>query len=186
MVPPLPQAAIAGDVQRCSALLPCTPLLAALLAAASLLAACSTPSAERPCPRRGATFRVQVTAGGGELPRDTAVEVAYGSDTERFDLRHQNADNEDVCCRALAAATNELGTVACATAQDAGVVLDPLAVQCELSTNGAARVTVTATGYRVLEQTLEAQRREDEELQHCDALVTRDVFLELERGDAGL
>jgi hypothetical protein len=86
----------------------------------------------------------------------------------------------------VATLTTNLDSVPCASTQDAGVVRDPAAIECELTTNGAARLTVTASGYPVVEQTLEAEPLEGEEWEHCDALITRDVHIELTRGDAGL
>jgi hypothetical protein len=154
--------------------------------ASACVCACSNPQPDdNPCPRRSATFRVQLTASGGELPRDTTVEVAYGSNTETFDLRHHNGDNQDVCCRVVATPANTLESVSCDSASDAGAERQRAAIQCELNTNGAARLTVTASGYAVLEQTLAAERLEGGGYEHCDALATRDVFVELFRGDAG-
>jgi hypothetical protein len=122
---------------------------------------------------------------GGELPRDTALEVTYGSNTESFDLRRQNAENQDICCRRVAMPSTDLTAVPCDASPDAGAVRQTAAIECELNTNGAARLTVTASGYAGLEETLEAMPLEGEEWEHCDGLVTRDVFVQLARGDAG-
>jgi hypothetical protein len=160
---------------------------ALLLAVVPLVLGCSegtTPNPE-PCPRRGPTFRLALTASGEELPSDVEIVVEYGSNTERFDLELGNAGNQDVCCRALASASSKLGPVPCA-APDAGVPSLVTRVECELSTNGAARLFVHASGFDDMEQMLEAERLEGEEWEHCDALVTRDVFLDLSRRDAGL
>jgi hypothetical protein len=160
---------------------------ALLLASATFALQCSegtTPNSE-PCPRRGPTFRLALTANGEELPPDVEIVVEYGSNTERFDLALGNGANQDVCCRALASASSKLGPVPCA-APDAGVPGEVTRVECELSTNGAARLLVRASGYGDLEETLEAERLEGEEWEHCNALVTRDVFLDLSHGDAGL
>lgn len=156
------------------------------LLALVLLASCSNGGRKdkQPCPRGGSTFRVQITSDDGELPADTSIQVSYGSNTEGFDFRHQNGANQDVCCRGVSTVSTELDAVPCVPA-DAGRIRAPAAIECELTTNGAARLTVTASGYPALEQTLEAERLEGEEWEHCDVLLTRDVFVELVRGDAG-
>lgn len=159
-----------------------------LLSVVVTLVACSNelPDSE-PCPRRGPTFRVQVTASQGYLPLDTHVSVAYGgSSLEQFGLRRGNGDNQDVCCRATSEPSEELGRVACGILDGGTGHGPPRAIECELNTNGAAVLTVRATGYEELEQTLVADRSEAEEWEHCDVLITRDVFTELTRGDAGV
>lgn len=161
---------------------------ASLLSAVAALAACSNePQDSEPCPRRGPTFRVQVTASQGYLPLDTHVSVSYGgSSLEQFGLRRGNGDNQDVCCRAMPSPSEELGRVACGALDGGTAHGPPRAIECELNTNGAAVLTVRATGYQELEQTLVADRSEAKEWEHCDVLITRDVFAELTRGDAGV
>jgi hypothetical protein len=149
-----------------------------------------------PCPRRAATFRLEVSASSGPLPADTELRVEYGASVERYDLLRGNQDNQDVCCTPWQVGDGPPASVPCnprdastpmeaSTALRHGPSLRPPAIRCELSTNGAARIEISATGYTVIEETLEALRSDDEELQHCDALVTRDIYLELTRGDAG-
>lgn len=162
----------------------------AVLSSAVLSCTTSAPEEQAPCPRRGPTFRLQITASEGDLPQDTALSVEYGgSNVERYSLRRGNGTNQSVCCRAAEVVSGALPAVLCDAPQDAGLATThgstPPALHCELSTNGAARVEVLGEGYAVLEQTLQAQRLEDEEYEHCDALVTRDVSLELTRSDAG-
>ena len=150
-----------------------------------LVSSCTEgPLDPKPCPRRGPTFRVGIVAEGSELPSDVAVIVHYGSNTEGFDLERGNGENQDVCCR-VEAELGRMESVSCLTPRDAALPEHIGALECELNTNGAARVTVTASGYEVLEGTLEAQRLEGEKWAHCNALVTREVVLHLSRGDAG-
>jgi hypothetical protein len=128
-----------------------------------------------------------VTAGQGYLPPDTIVAVAYGgSSLEEFSVRRGNRDNQDVCCRAAPVPSEELGPVACGSL-DAGLGHGPArAIECELNTNGAAVLSVRAAGYPELEQTLVADRSESKEFEHCDVLITRDVFTQLTHSDAGV
>lgn len=155
---------------------------------ALLLASCVKGSASeaKPCPRRGPTFRVAIAAGGAELPADTEITVAYGSNTERFDLTKGNGRNQDVCCAARDTESSDLRSVPCEEPRDAAFPSDVVSIECELSTNGAALLSVRASGYGGLEETLEAERLEGDEWEHCDALVTRELSFSLLRGDAGL
>jgi hypothetical protein len=175
---------------RALAVLIRTVLSGVVLSSAVLSCTTSAPEEQAPCPRRGPTFRLQITASEGDLPQNTALSVEYGgSNVERYSLRRGNGSNQSVCCRAAEVTSGELPAVPCAAPRDAGLPAvygnTPPALLCELSTNGAARVEVVSDGYAVLEQTLQAQRLEDEEYEHCDALVTRDVALHLVRADAG-
>lgn len=176
--------------------------------AITLLSACNRRSSTpQPCPRDSAAFRLQLTAPEGPLPEDVFLKVTFGgSSEESYSPRGDYSENKTVCCRSGSEVAGELPSVSCDSVTgsleltfDAQAALsswkgdsgsealsgDRRAIQCELWTNGAARVEITAKGYQLLEDTLVAQPREDEEFEDCPSLVTKDVALVLERGDAG-
>src|SRR5690606_26942259 len=95
----------------------------ALALLAWLVAGCTeqSPKDPEPCPRRGPTFRLGISASGGEGPADVEITVEYGSSTEGFDLKRGNRENQDVCCRAASGTTTKLESVPCARRSDAGV-----------------------------------------------------------------
>jgi hypothetical protein len=124
-------------------------------------------------------FRVLLVAAESPLPEDTMFRVKHGSATGTEDFR-LDADfpSSDVvfCCRATRDGE-------CVQASDAASDADggPAPVEallCELWTDGAADVTVTASGYPDLEKNLQARSSEG-------CLQTVDVTLMLERRDAG-
>lgn len=168
------------------------PALACLCSLLAALSACSpsNSNAPQPCPRRTPAFRLQLTASGGSLPRDTVVRVAYGSNVERYSFRMGNGGNEDVCCSGSPLIKRMPNDVPCSMPLDAAATVPassrPVALYCHLNTNGAAQIDVVASGYEPIGRTLQAQPSHDESLEHCDALVTRDIYLRLLRADAGL
>lgn len=91
-----------------------------------------------------AAFELTVRAVPGPLPADTTLEVQYGGGTETFRLDQGVQTQEVVLCDE--------------TAKDAGAADGGVAeVHCRLWTQGAAKVTVTASGYPTVEETLEAK-----------------------------
>jgi hypothetical protein len=129
----------------------------------------------------GAPFRLQVTAATGEpLPEDAELTVRYhGSDEETFRLASPSSNN-DVCCRAGEAVAGELPSVSCKDSSTPDAATFD-AILCSLWTDGIAEITVLASGYPDLQETLETKQREDE----C-GLETLDVKIELVMGDAGV
>jgi hypothetical protein len=150
------------------------------LGCAVVLPACSSeeplPAA---CPPRKAAFRLEITAEDGALPEDTSLDVRYQGSHEAFELRSAARQNEDVCCRPVAAPLSSMPGVECpgGRAPDAGQVR---ALYCELWTNGIAEITVTGGDYPDITRTLEAVAREDD----C-GLETQSVRVVLARPDGG-
>jgi len=91
-----------------------------------------------------AAFDLTVRAALGPLPPDTTLEVQYGGGIETFRVDQGVQAQEVVLCD---------DTKSEAGAGDAGVTK----VHCKLWTQGAAKVTVTATGYPPVEEALEAK-----------------------------
>lgn len=93
-----------------------------------------------------AAFDLTVRAVPGPLPQDTTLEVQYGGGTETFRVDQGVQAQEVVLCD---------DTKKDASAGDGGVPQ----VHCKLWTQGAAKVTVTATGYSPVEEALEAKAK---------------------------
>lgn len=91
-----------------------------------------------------AAFDLTVRAALGPLPPDTTLEVQYGGGIETFRVDQGVQAQEVVLCD---------DTKSEAGAGDAGVTK----VHCKLWTQGAAKVTVTATGFPPVEEALEAK-----------------------------
>lgn len=163
--------------------------------------ACTDGESRSPCLRPQPAFRVQVTAGGSELPGDTRVVVQYqGTVTERYALRGPPSNNEDVCCRPLAEPVlGDLPAVGCGaptsgvsdaaleagcSERDGGCGAAPpsevRALVCQLWTDGEAEIRISATGYEPIERILDATIDEA----RC-GLETSDVRLDLAGPDAG-
>jgi hypothetical protein len=128
-----------------------------------------------PCDGPTMAFKVLLVAVDGPLPEDTMLRVKHGSATGTEDFR-LDADfpSSDVvfCCRSTRDGE-------CTEAGDADGGPAPVeGMLCELWTDGAARVTVTASGYPELDENLEARSSEG-------CLQTVDVTLKLESRDAG-
>lgn len=118
-----------------------------------------------------------------------------GSGVERYSVARGNRDNKTVCCTAAQPTDGKLPPVPCDDASSQGAALIALdagadrgstAIHCELWTDGAAEVEVNADGYAPLSETLSALIDDDEELEECKTLKTKDVRLVLQMGDAGL
>jgi len=143
-------------------------LLAGWLALSAGAAACRSSQDRSDCPGPHATFRLTVRADGKPLPRDVKIEVKYGGGVELYDAAHPVATPQVVECR------QELD-------EDAGE--DASAGQlerivCDLWTDGAASVTVTAEGYPKTERALAAETDE------CGVVMTEQEIT-LQEGDAG-
>lgn len=112
---------------------------AAALACAGFLTACGSEEEPKECKARAA-FDLEVRAASGALPSDTSVLVEYGGGQEEYRLDDPVHQQEDVLCTTEPA--------------DAGAVMT---LRCALWTQGAATVTVRASGYPELQEELEAQ-----------------------------
>jgi hypothetical protein len=126
---------------------------------------------------------VQLSAADGPIPFDTTIEVSYqGGLEESFRVGHPSK-NEDVCCRLVSAAPSPLPPTPCAAA-DAGFftgdVTGASVVLCDVWSNGAATLEVTAHGYEPISAELMAEADEK-----CKRIVTSEVSLLLEHGDGG-
>ena len=171
---------------------------------------CSRPQdSPSPCPRDVPAFRLLVTAADGPIPSDTELTVTFGgSGVEEYSLRFGNGDNKTVCCVA-ASASESPPSPRCGSrvagrgsslrvdgaafdggasgstegsASDAGTA----AIACDLWTDGAAEIEISASGYALLQQTLRAEPSEGELAEDCAALQTKEVSVSLARGDAGM
>ncbi len=107
-------------------------------------------------------------ADGKPLPRDVKIEVKYGGGVELYDAAYPVATPQVVECR------QELDQDA---AEDASAgQLEKIV--CDLWTDGAASVTVTAEGYPKTERALAAETDE------CGVVMTEQEIT-LQEGDAG-
>ena len=131
-----------------------------------LLAGCSSPQ-EEDCPLRPAFQLRLVTAGAKPLPSDTVLRVKYGGGVEEYRLDEAVHSQENVFCQHRDV---DGGPV------EAGASVNELS--CVLWTQGAADISVEASGYPDLEKTLEAKGKN-----RC--IETVDVTLTLDAGDGG-
>jgi hypothetical protein len=136
---------------------------------AGLLAVGCPKEAPAPCEGPVMAFRVLLTATDGLLPPDTAVVVEHGTGTAKFELDQEPGPSGHVLFCWTATRAGEPIEVS-----DGGPVE---ALVCELWTDGAAHVTVTATDYPTLDRELDPTLE-------GSCLRTLDVDLSLERGDA--
>lgn len=111
-------------------------------------------------------FVVTIRSNEGPLPPDTRLHVKYGSGEERYSLREPNAPANVIFC----------ATIAGDGAPDAGGAVQALV--CELWTQGAAQITVEASGYPSIMRNLKAQRN------RCGIETVDDEFL-LQARDGG-
>jgi hypothetical protein len=153
--------------------------------AASLLVACKDskdPANEPLCLQQGPAFRVMVVAPLGPLPRDTELRLTYqGTRQEDYNL-HDRSMNEDLCCRAMSTIPSELRATSCSD-PDAGLPphTPAMAIVCDVWSNGAAQIALSATGYDPAIHDLTATLDEE-----CETIETSDITLTLQRGDAGM
>lgn len=134
------------------------------------------------CAQAGPAFRLLLRAPEGPLPADTRVRVTYQGNLHESYGGVRTHDNEDLCCRRHSEIPSHFDSTSCHP--DAGVSISSLAgteaIACDLWSNGAAQVEVSASGYETTVQELEAEVDEA-----CQTIVTSDVVLVLQRGDAG-
>lgn len=145
-----------------------------------LSSGCSSPERRAPCPRRAPAFRLQLTAEGGDLPPDTRIDVLYGGNQEgTYSIASGIGRNDDVCCVIGTPTAGALPHVPCVESSlpDGG---GAAAILCELWTDGAAEVVVTASGYAGLDRTLAPVVNNP----GC-GVDTVDQHLLLSRGDGG-
>lgn len=150
---------------------------------ASLLLGCknSTDPVNQPlCVQQGPAFRMMVVAPHGPLPRDIELRLAYqGTLREDYGL-HDRSTNEDLCCQAMAEVPSALTATSCRPDAGAPLHAPTMAIMCDVWSNGAAQVTLSATGYDTTVHDLTAILDEE-----CETIETSDVTLTLQRGDAG-
>jgi hypothetical protein len=133
----------------------------ALMGAAMLTIACSSDDGNQdPCTIEAA-FELTLHTVTGALPADTALRVQYGGGVEEYHLDGANTGLKVVECDVDADAAS----------------LDSLS--CKLWTQGAATVTVTASGFPQVERELEAKKKGE-----CFQTVPVDIVLGDE--DAGI
>jgi len=135
--------------------------LVVLMGAAALGTACSSDDGNQdPCTIEAA-FQLTVRTVSGALPSDTLLSVQYGGGVEEFHLDGSNGDLKVVLCDVDADAAS----------QDV--------LSCKLWTQGAATVTVTASGFPQVQRELEAKKKGE-----CFQTVPVEVVLGDE--DAGI
>lgn len=129
-----------------------------------LLAAVACSEQQAPpsdtCPGPRPAFSLHVERADGELlPADTTLTVSYGgSAQERFALDDPPTAPQVVFCRVVPEGAALDGGVVDLASLDAGTHIKALV--CELWTDGAANVSVEASGLAPFTQTLVAQTDE--------------------------
>jgi hypothetical protein len=126
---------------------------------------CSEEEPKEDCPARAA-FHVVVRAEGAVLPGETLITVDHGAGTEEYRLDAPSTAPEILFCEPL---WLDAGADAAST--------DASSVSCELWTQGATEVTVSAPGYPPLEKQLEVETEDG-------CIRTVHVELLLDAGDA--
>lgn len=127
-----------------------------------LCLACSSETPPEDCSAKAA-FQLSVRAYAGSLPPDTRLTVKYGGGEETYALSDLVHDEEAVLCDAEGLDSGDGGSVS--------------RLVCALWTQGAATVTIEASGYPSLERTLEAEAKND-----CIETVPVDLVLGEEDG----
>ena len=145
-------------------------LITTLLAA--LITGCSSSTPDEPeCDPPHPAFRLLVDAMGRTLPDDVSIRVLYGGGVEFFQASGENKPMVVLCKVQRRDSTDNHD----AGYDDAGydrVDWSPIMnVTCDLWTNGAATVTVAASGYATEERKLEAKTDSD-----CGLLLTQVVI----------
>lgn len=139
-----------------------------------LVGACSSPDPVD-CPSHP-TFRLIVDAQDGHVPGDVQINVLYGSGEELFDARDPDALLKVVFCKLEREARQDGGVEAGdggVKAGDGGTAEGPISqVVCDLWTDGAATVSVTAQGYPETIRELEAERDNECGLKLTEMRVT--------------
>ena len=107
---------------------------------------CSEDVKPRGCPARAA-FHVSVRAVDGPLPRETTIDVEHGGGSEKYSIDAAGIKNEILVCEEVHAAEPD--------ASDAGSSeSEVVEISCDLWTQGATDVRVTAPGYPEIEKQL--------------------------------
>lgn len=171
--------------------------LAALLALAAVCACQQhAPKADPVCPRARAAFELEVSTDSATLPESLVVRVGFGgAESEAYSPKLGNRHNTVLCCSSNANAS--LRPMTCGqdlSAEDAGEASNPVPtmsepkdasdVRCQVWSNGAAELTVSARGFAPVHRTLAAEP--DSELPQCSVWHTVAVPLILRHGDAGV
>jgi hypothetical protein len=134
-----------------------------------------------PCPGPQPAFRLEVRRASGEaLPGDTSVEVIFdGSGQETFSLAAPAASLQVTFCGVVpAGAEPDAGAIDAGDSNDTAGVRS---IRCDLWTNGAAKVTVKASGLRTESRELEAHTNT------CGVVTTpSEIALALPSLDGGL
>lgn len=143
-------------------------LLAGWLALSASVTACGSSQDRSDCPGPHPTFRLTVRADGKPLPHDVKIEVKYGGGVELYDAAHPVATPQVVECEQRL--DSDAGEDASAGQLER--------IVCDLWTDGAATVTVTAKGYPETERSLAA------ETDTCGVVMT-DQEITLREGDGG-
>lgn len=167
----------------------CAGLVVRAMLGCAVVLGCSEDSVlSEPCPRDVPAFRVQFVAPDGSLPTETTLTVMFGgAGVESYSVEEGNEDNRTLCCRPGDVLDDDFPSVSCdesgLSESDGGLAA---AIHCEMWTDGAATVEVEAPGYAPLEETLVAELDEDEDLEECSMLITREVEVVLASRDAGV
>jgi hypothetical protein len=143
-----------------------------LLASFALAAACSKDPEYDDCNVERPAFLVRVSAGTAELPNDTRLHVEYGAGDEDYVLAQPPERPDVVFCTLLSPQVDTDAMIEV----DAGSPVRELL--CELWTQGAAELTVRASGYPTQVLKLVAER------DSC-GIETVEHLVVLERADAG-
>lgn len=142
----------------------------ALSGAAAMTASCSdassgeTTTCSRPRPAFSLTVRA---ADGAPLPRQTRIKVVAGSGEETYDAQSPGVPQIAYC-------DLEGLPDGGAADPDGGAPADPTGIHCNLWTDGAAEVTVTAKGFRKADRSFQAKR-------DACGIATTEVRMDLER-----
>lgn len=135
---------------------------------AAVVLGCSEDDPKEACAARAA-FHVVVHADGAALPAATLITVDHGAGTEEFRLDSPSNSPEVLFCDPLYADAD--------AASDASTA-DVSSLSCELWTQGATEVKVSAPGYPLVERQLEVETEDG-------CIRTVHVDLLLDAGDAG-
>lgn len=137
--------------------------------------ACSNAQPPSTCPSSHATFKLTVKAEASAVPRDVWISVKYGGGVEHYRAETPPVAPQVVYCK-LECVDGGGSDASSADAADGGAQSNIEAVVCDLWTDGAATVTVRASGYPDVVRDLSARRDE------C-GLVLTDVTILLEKAD---
>lgn len=130
----------------CRKLVVAVDVLAAGFCLVAGIGACSSPEPDPDaCGPPHATFRLVVDAQDGYVPGDVRIHVRSGSGEEEFDAKVEGVSPKVVFC--------EVERVSGDGGEEGPIEL----VTCDLWTDGAATVRVTAQGYPEVERDLEAE-----------------------------